>query len=216
MKMTAKTLTGIAVLTAVGLTIACGGGHRASTVTVPPRLDLREYGRAAALVEFTSENAKGSLHELATRRFSEQVLSATRGVEMIELGSADPLLQQSGERQFGAATAKLVGSSHEVPVVFAGNLKVSNIKASGGMVVLSLPRIEATVSVELNVALYSTQSGGTLWRSGAAATEKVGQLSMAGGQPSFSAKDPNAAYGHLVDRLVSIVTRDLYPTYERR
>jgi hypothetical protein len=195
---------------------ACGGGHRAATVTIPPRLDLRQYGHVAALVTFTAENAKGSLHELATRRFAEKVLSATRGIELLELGDPAPLLKQSGERVFGAASAKAVGATREVPVVFAGHLKVSNVKPSGGMSGFFVPHLEATVSVELTAALYSTHSGGTLWRAGSSASEKVGQISMAGGEPSFSAKDPGAAYGRLVDRLVAVVTRDLYPSYERR
>jgi len=195
---------------------ACGGGHRAVTVTIPPRLDLRQYGHVAALVTFTPQNAKGSLHELATRRFSERVLSASRGVELLELGDADPLLKRSHEAVFGPESAKIVGADRNVPVVFAGLLKVSNVKPSGGLSGFGIPHLEATVSVELTVALYSTASGGTLWRASSSASEKVGQLSMSGSVPTFSAKDPGAAYGRLVDRLVAVVTRDLYPTYERR
>jgi hypothetical protein len=91
-------------------------------------------------------------------------------------------------------------------------------RPSGRVVGIQLPTLEATVSVELSVALFSTKSGGTIWRSSAIATEKVGQLSMIGGEPSFAARDPNAAYGRLVNRLVAIVTSDLRPTwhYERR
>jgi hypothetical protein len=185
-------------------------------VTIPPRLVLAEYGRAAALVTFTAENAKGSLHELATRRFSEKVLGASRAVEILELGDAEPMLKESGEKAFGPGSAKLIGASRDVPVVFAGVLKVSNVKPSGGITGFGIPHLEATVNVELQVALYSTKSGGTLWRNAASVNEKVGQFSMSGNVPSFSAKDPNAAYGQMVDRLVSIVARDLYPTYERR
>jgi hypothetical protein len=205
-----------AVVAVFASAVACGGGHRAVTMTIPPRLSLIEYGHVAGLVTFTTENAKGSLQELATRRFSEKVLSASRGIEMLELGDAAPLVKQSGEREFGPASARAVGAAREVPVVFAGHLKVSNVKPSGGLSGLGIPHFEASVSVELIVALYSTKSGGTLWRGGSSASEKVGQLSMSGGIPSFSARDPNAAYGQLVDRLVNVVTRDLYPTYERR
>jgi hypothetical protein len=194
-----------------GFVVACGGKRQ--TITVPPRLDMSQYGRAA-LVTFTVENAKGSLHELATRRFAERVLHASRGVEIVEVGNADGVLQRVGERAFGAASAKAIGDTHDVPVVFAGHVKVSNVKPSGGL--LGIPYVEATVSVDLNVGLYSTRTGGTLWRSGAASSEKVGQLSIIGGEPSFSATDPNAAYGRLVDHLVAVVSRDLYPTYERR
>ena len=85
------------------------------------------------LVTFTADNANGSLQELATNRFAEQVLSASRGIEILELCAADPLLKDSGEREFGGASAKLVGATHPVPVVFAGHLKASNAKPSGGL-----------------------------------------------------------------------------------
>ena len=197
----------------------CGPGKKYVTVTVPPILDVTQYERAA-LTTFTVENAKGSLHELATRRFAEYVLRAQRDVEVLEVGSVAATLQQVGEPRFGAAAAKAVGSTHDVPVVFAGHLKVSNVKPTGGIMgglsSLTTPYLEATVSVELDVALYSSRTGGTLWRAGSAASEKVGSLVVTGGMPSFSAKDPNLAYGRLVDQLVSAVSQDLFPTYERR
>jgi hypothetical protein len=204
----------VVLLAASSVAAACGG-RKYVTVTIPPRLDLARYERAA-LAAFTVENAKGSLHELATRRFAEHVLAASQEVEVLELGSTEPVLAQVGEREFGPAAAKSIGTSHDVPVVFAGHMKVSNVKPSGGIGGFGIPHVEATVAVELSVGLYSTRTGGTLWRSGASASEKVGHLSVAGGVPSFSAKDPNAAYGRLVDRLIAVVTQDLYPTYERR
>ena len=202
-----------AVLVA-GSVAACGGKNYV-TVTVPPRLELTQYQRAA-LTTFTVENAKGTLHELATRRFAEAVLHAQRDVEVLEVGTVRDTLAQVGEPSFGPAAAKAYGSSHDVPVVFAGHMKVSNVRASGGLASFGVPHVEATVAVDLSVALYSTRTGGTIWRSGAAANEKVGGLAIVGGEPSFSAKDPAAAYGRIVDRLVAVVTQDLYPTYERR
>src|SRR5262245_12648821 len=200
----------------VAAVTACGGGHKVATVMIPPRLALIEFGNVAGLTTFAVENAKGSLHELATQRFSEKVLGASRKVEILELGNAEPILKAANERMFGPASAKVVGSTKNVPVVFAGLLKVSNVKPSGGISGFGIPHLEATVQVDLTVALYSTQSGGTVWRDSASVSEKVGQFAMSGNVPTFSAKDPNAAYGRLVDRLVSVVTRDLYPTYERR
>ena len=214
----ARVLCTVAVAAAV---TGCGGGTKYVTVTVPPVLDVTQYERAA-LPTFTVENAKGSLHELATRRFAEYVLRAQREVEVLEVGSADAAMQKAGESRFGAATAKALGSTHDVPVVFAGHLKVSNVKPSGGIIgglsslATPTPHFEATVSVELDVALYSSRTGGTLWRAGASANEKVGSLIINRGEPTFSAKDPNLAYGRLVDRLVSVVSQDLFPTYERR
>ncbi len=202
-------------LVAAGVVVGCGGGSRYVTVTVPPVVELGQYERVA-LTAFTVENAKGTLHEFATRRFAESVLHAQRDVEVLEVGSADVTLDQVGERTFGPAAAKALGTLHDVPAVFTGHMKVSNVRPSGGLTSLAIPRLEATVSVELDVALYSTRTGGTLWRAGAAASEKVGHLSIVRGEPTFSAKDPNAAYGRLVDGLVAVVSRDLHPTYERR
>jgi hypothetical protein len=204
----------VAIVSALGVVAACHG-TRYTTVTIPPRLELAQYERAA-LTTFSVENAKGSLNELATRRFAESVLQAQRDVEVLEVGSVDDTLQRVGESTFGPAAAKAVGSERDVPVVFAGHMKVSNVRPSGGLTSFAVPHLEATIAVELDVALYSTRTGGTLWRAGSSASEKVGQVSMSGNLPTFSAKDPNAAYGRLVDRLVAVVSQDLYPTFERR
>ena len=41
-------------------------------------------------------------------------------------------------------------------------------------------------------------------------------LSLIGGEPIFSAKDPNNAYGQLVNRLVYAVTYDLRSTWVKQ
>jgi hypothetical protein len=125
-----RTVSWICAVVLGATAIACGG-KKYTTVTIPPRLELGQFERAA-LATFTVENAKGTLHELATRRFAEHVLAASRDVEVLEIGSVTPVLQQVGESQFGPQAAKAIGMSHDVPVVFAGHLKVSNAKASGG------------------------------------------------------------------------------------
>jgi hypothetical protein len=191
-----------------GLCAACGS-HR---VLVPPRLDLQPYGRVG-LFTFTVENAKGSLNELATERFSEEVLNGQTGIEVLELGTVDTLLSRVGETEFGPASAQAVGKAHHLPAVFVGHLKVSNVRPSGGILGLSVPFVEATVSVQLSVKMLSTTSGGTMWRSSAAASEKVGGVAIVNGEPHFAAKNPNDAYGRLVNRLVYAVTRDLRPTW---
>jgi len=184
-------------------------------VLVPPRLDLRPYGRVG-LVLFTVEKAKGELNALATRRFSEDILAAQPGIEVLELGSADSVRRRVGETQYGAATAQALGATRDVPVVFIGHLKVSNVTPSGGMRGLELPHVEATVSAELTVALLATKSGGTLWRSSGSASRKIGGLAVVGGEPFFSAKAPNKAYAQLVNDLVDYVTHDLRSTWQRR
>jgi len=203
---------------AVALAIALAVFDCASSrvvVQVPPRLDLVPYGRVG-LVMFTVERATGALPELATQRFEEQILAAQRGFEVLELGSADSVLQQTGAAELGPAAAESLGVRRGIPAVFFGHLKISNVQPSGGVLGLALAHMDATISAELSVQLVSTKSGGTVWRSSATAREKVAEVSLAGGVPSFSARDPNVAYGQLVNHLVYAVTRDFRPTLQRQ
>ena len=193
---------------------ACGGGRQLHNVLLPPQMDLVPYGRLG-LVTFTTENAKGKLAEFATGKFEEYVLGAQHGIEVLELGAPEPLLQRAGATELGPAVAQMLArDSNPVPAVFFGHLKISNVKPSGG--VLGLTHIEANVTAQLTVTMVSTKTGGTLWRSSAMATEKMGGVAIVGGVPYFSAQDPNDAYGHLINRLVYDVTYDFRSTWVKQ
>ncbi len=194
----------------VTVTILDCASHR---VLVPPRLDLVPYGRVG-LVTFTVENAKGTLHQFATRRFEEAVLQAQTGFEVLELGSADSVLRRAGQAELGAAAAESLGVQRNVNAVFFGHLRISDVRPSGGLLGLAAGLIEAKVSAELTVELVNAKTGGTLWRSSGIASEQVGSVSLAGGVPTFSATDPDEAYGRLVNRLVNFVTRDFRSTWQ--
>ncbi len=135
---------------------------------------------------------------------------------MLELGAQDTLMQRLGERELGIGTAQELGRQRGVAAVFAGHLKITNPTASGGIAGLVTPHLEATVRVDLTVRLLSAQSGGTVWRSSAWATQKVGGVSVVGGQLNFSARDPKTAYGPLVNRLIELVTEDFRSTWVRQ
>ena len=201
--------------TSAALLVLLGSGCGSHSVLVPPRLDLRPYPKLG-LVTFTVENAKGSLHQYATERFAEELLAAQPGIEVLELGSIDTLLQRLGEQEVGIAGAQALGRARDVGAVFAGHLKVTNPKASGGITGLMTQHLEATVRVDLTVRLLSTQSGGTVWRSSAWATQKVGQVSLVGGELNFAARDPKTAYGPLVNRIVNLVAQDMWATWQKR
>ena len=194
------------ILVAV-LGVACGSNK----VLVPPALDLKPYGRIA-IVTFTVENAKGGLHELATERFAEAALRAQPGIEMLELGPQDTLLQRLGDQ---TAAAQELGKRRGVAAVFFGHLKITNPKASGSINDLMNPTLEATVRTDLSVRLLSTTTGATAWRSSAWATRKVGQVRVVNGQVDFMASDPAEAYGPMVDRIVELVTEDLWSTWQK-
>ncbi len=180
----------------------CGGGYHPARqrVLLPPTLNLVPHHNIG-LFQFSVENAKGNLHEFATRRFEEYVLAAQTGIEMREFTSSD------STRVFASA------DSTACPVAFFGHLKISNVKPSGGLTAGLSPIVEATVTVELSVWLVNTRTGGVMWRRSSAETEKVGGLSFIGGTPSFSARDPNDAYGHIINQLVYNVTYDVRSTW---
>jgi len=206
-----RRLTAVAAIVILVSGLACASKR----VLVPARMDLHPYGKIG-LVTFTVENAKGNLHQFATERFAENVLAAQPGLEILELGNIDTLLARVGERELGILTAQELGRQHGVAAVFAGHLKITNPNVAGGIAGILTPRLEATIRTDLTVRLLSAQSGGTVWRSSAWATEKVGGISIVGGQVVFGAKDPKTAYGPMVNTIVNIVTRDLWSTWQKQ
>ncbi len=180
----------------------CGGSHRPprQRVLLPPSLNLVPYHNVGLFL-FSVENAKGNLHQFATQRFEEYVLAAQTGIEIREFTSAD------SSRVFSPA------DTTGCPVAFFGHLKISNVKPRGGLTVGLAPVLRASVTVELSVWLVNTRSGGVMWRRSSASTEEVGGLSFIGSTPSFSARDPNDAYGHLINQLVYNVTYDVRSTW---
>jgi hypothetical protein len=165
------------------------------------------------LVGFTIENAKGSLDELATDRFAQAILDGQERVEVLELGDPERVLEETGESELGARAARAIGNEHGLPAVFMGHLKVSDVKPRGVLAGLRLPRVEASVNVEVTVRLLSTESGATIWRKTGRATETVGEIGLLDGEPYFAAENPDDAYGRLVEILIYEVTHDLRPQW---
>ncbi|PYP11684.1 MAG: hypothetical protein DMD59_02140 [Gemmatimonadetes bacterium] len=182
--------------------LSCGGSRRPprQRVLLPPTLNLVPYHNIG-LFQFSVENAKGNLHQFATSRFEEYVLAAQTGIEIREFTSTD------SSRVFSAA------DSTGCPVAFFGHMKISNVKPRGGLTAGLAPVLRASVTVELSVWLVNTRTGGVMWRRSAASTEEVGGLSFIGSTPTFSARDPNDAYGHLINQLVYNVTYDVRSTW---
>lgn len=194
-----RPFTALAIVVAA---VACSSsGPPTHRVLVPPALNLIPYG-SVGLVSFTIEGAKGDLGDFTTRRFEEYMLGAQKGIEVQEFAVGD--------------SAAALGGARGVPVVFTGHLKVSSVKPHGGLIGIVTAHVEALVSAELAVELRSTKTGGVVWRSSASSTEKVGELTISNGIPEFSARDPNEAYGHLVNDLVYDVTWDMRSTWVRQ
>ena len=182
-------------------------------VQVPPRLDLRAYGRIA-LVTFSTDPSKNALALQATHQFAEELLASQTGFELLELGPADSSVARLLADGNAPEAAKQVGREKDVTAVFFGQLAVSGTKPSGSVSAGGNLNVSGTVSADLNVQLLSTSSGGTVWRSSGTTSRSVGQVSMSGGKlPSISATDPNGAYAKMVDDLITQVTRDARPTW---
>src|SRR2546426_9444844 len=113
------------------LAAGCGGNK----VLVPPRLDLRPYGKLG-LVTFTVENAKGSLHQFATERFAEEMLAAQPGIEVLELGPLDSDLD--------AARAQQLGKERGVAAGCAGHPEGTDPTPGGRVAGRLAPHLDAT------------------------------------------------------------------------
>lgn len=189
---------------------ACSSKYAA----VPARLDLAPYGRIA-IVAFSTEQSNSVMSTLATQRFAEALLRSQSGIELLELDAADSSLKGMAGNADGVALAQALGREKNVPAVFVGHLKVSGVKPRGNLSVSGM-NVRAAVSAELTVRLLSTKTGGTMWRSSAAANGTVGRIGLSGGLPSIAMRDREEAYGEVVGQLVTNVTRDLRPTWVKQ
>jgi hypothetical protein len=191
-------------------------GCAARYAQVPARLALAPYGRIA-LVTFSSssEHANATLGTLATQQFAEAVLASQTGIELLELSPVDPSLRHLPAGADGTALAQAVGRDKRVPAVFVGQLTVSGVKPRGGLSAGTV-NLQAAVNAQLTVRLVSTETGGTMWRSSAAANRTVGRVAISDRLPSVAVRDPDEAYDAVVRDLVIDVTRDLRPTRVRQ
>jgi hypothetical protein len=181
---------------------------------VPARLDLAPYGRIA-LVTFSADQVNRPLSTMATQRFAEALLQSQTGVELLELGAGDSSLMDIAARGDAAALAKALGKDKDVPAVFVGQLTMSRVKPQGRISASGI-NLRAGVNAELTVQLLSTKTGGTMWRSSAAANGTLGRVAISDQLPSVSVRDRDDTYSAVVRQLIADVTRDLRPTWVKQ
>jgi hypothetical protein len=181
---------------------------------VPPRLDLAPYGRIA-LITFGADQQNSTISSMATQRFAEALLASQNRVELLELGSADSTLKGLATSTDGVALAKALGKDRNVPAVFVGYLKISNVKPRGHIDGSGM-NVRAGVSAELTVRLLSTSTGGTVWRSSSVASGTLGRVNITDRLPSIAMRDKDDAYNEMVSELITQVTRDLRPTWVKQ
>jgi hypothetical protein len=181
---------------------------------VPARLDLAPFGRIA-LVTFAADQPNSAMGSLATQRFAEALLANQSGVELLELNASDSSLKKLGSSVDGVELAKALGKDRNVPAVFVGSLKISNVKPRGHIDASGM-NVRAGVSAELTVRLLSTSTGGTVWRSSSIASGTLGGVNISDRLPSIGLRDKDEAYGEMVSHLIAEVTRDLRPTWVKQ
>jgi hypothetical protein len=175
---------------------------------VPPRIDLTEY-EILGIMEFTS-NKKGTIADLATRRFMDMAREDQGIVRIVDLGSQKDMLRAVGHNDLTQEAYIEIGEKKNVSTIIVGQLTVSDVRPdiniTPGLGVMSFA---ADVDASLSVQMVEAATGATLWSSSSSATERVGSVTIFGIKDfAFDADDPDKAYGNLIDELVWRVTPD--------
>lgn len=191
----------------------------ATTVEVPPRVDLEAYERIGMIT--LSSNAEEPLQQFATQQLQEAVHSAQPRVRVLELGNEERLLEAIGHTQLNADAIRAIGEKYRVNAVLMGHLDVTEVKPKirASAVLQSLKSLSAQAQIEASLSgkLLETDSGATAWRNSAHGSKTVAHVSVT---PQVStrvgASDPEDAYGALVQTLAHNVTADFRVRYEKR
>ena len=204
--MMTRTRLALAPLACAALLAACSSHHE-TTVRIPPLVDLQGYG-VVAMIDFSS-SADGTLATLATQRTVQALQAAQPGLRVLEIGGRDEVLREVGHEELNWTAVKAISEKYGVATVMSGHLEVTEVKPRIDLRnVLRSIHVEAEIGATLHARLLEGASGATLWSRSASATESVAHVSLTSSGPSFSADDPEEAYGRLVRFLVRGVTED--------
>ncbi|HZN53843.1 MAG TPA: hypothetical protein VFB67_00850 [Candidatus Polarisedimenticolaceae bacterium] len=207
----------LALVPLVLIALSCASrAPQAPPVMVPPQIDLKEH-ETIGVIRFDS-SSKGQLGPMATRRFTEAARRDQGLVRILDLGSREEALRSIGRDRLDADAMIALGKKNGVKTIVTGDLVVSNVKPNVSVDALFRSgSVTAQVDATLEVQLFEVDSGAALWNRSGTATHTVGNVSMWGGrQFAFDARDPDDAYGELVDDLVTQVSRPFQVTWVRR
>lgn len=197
--------------TIAGVVLGCS-----PKVKVPPLVDLKGLD-TIGFIEF-STNAEGNLGPFVSQEFIHSIQSAQPGVRILELGDEVRVLNAVGFDEMGPEAVAAVGREYNVGAVFVGHLEVSKVEPKVNIsTLLSSMRVSAEVEATLRAKLLETADGATVWTQSARDKKTVANITMLpGGVADFNARDPEEAYGDLVQSLIRHATVDFRARYERR
>ncbi|MGH7341420.1 MAG: hypothetical protein ACREKH_13100 [Candidatus Rokuibacteriota bacterium] len=186
------------------------------TVMVPPLIDLKSH-EIIGIVEFAS-TSRGKLGPLVTSRFTEWARRDQGLVRIVDVGSQDQALRSVGRDRWDAEAVRALGQKHGVQTILTGELTISNVRPDVRVSAsLRSGEVSAMVDATLAVQMFESASGASIWSSSGRATQGVGHISVFGGKGfAFDAKNPEEAYGGLVDTLVDQVTSDFRASWVKQ
>lgn len=211
-----KKATSLSVAFGLAVLSACSHRPPVQNVMVPPRVDLAPH-EMIGVVDFGSPSNR-ELGEMTTRRFTEMARRDQGMIRVVDLGTRDEAMRSVGRSTWDTETFKALGRQHGVASLFVGEVTVSQVRPDVRVYAsLRGGEVTATVDATLDARLIETATGASLWSSSGHVTQGVGHVSLVSGGPlSLDARDPEAAYGELVEQLVDQVTRDFRATWQQR
>lgn len=199
---------------AVAATTFAVGCASTTLIEVPPRVDLHAF-ETIGIIQFDSE-AKGNLAAFATQRFIEAMQQSQPAVRVLELGRGADLEQPIGSGTIDHAAIQSIGRKYGVGAVILGNLAVKDVRPKIDVLnIVKSMSVSADVDAALTTRMLETDRGATIWTRSTRSTRRVAQVGVGSGQVTFDARDPQNAYGELVEALITEVTDDFRVSYVR-
>jgi hypothetical protein len=199
--------------------VALGGCSSSKTVlvSVPPRVQLQEYG-TLGLVAFDS-NANPAINARVTRAFESSVHAAQPGTRIVDLGSRDALLASVGARQLDPQALRRIGEKYGIDAIFVGSLTYSEPKKAD-VNLADITKLEGSVRIEIrgdiDSKLVETRSGASVWSSSAWARRPLGQLNVSVDQGVSGGVRSANPREEMVPTLVLHLTEDFRASTARR
>jgi hypothetical protein len=195
----------IVLLTVLSLlSFSCG-----PRILLPPRVDLKPYG-TIGMIQLES-NAKGNLTEYTAQRLLRVIQEAQPGTPIVELGTMPQVLGSIGRGEMDIEAVKLLKTKYGIGAVVVGKLDVQKVKPSIKIgALLQNMTVSAFVEATLLARILETNAGATVWSNSAQGRENVASVSLMKGDTWFDAKEPEKAYGNLVNQLVGVISDDFW------
>ena len=146
------------------------------------------------------------------------IQGAQPGVPILELGDSSRVLAAVERDEMGPETVQAIGRRYGVDAVLMGTLETERPRPSFS-VNSFVESMNASAEIEgvLSARILQTRSGATIWTNAARGKESVAQVRVAQGSlPQFGARDPEGAESRLVLSLVTVLSNDFKPRWERR